>query len=236
MRLKSRQKQVPGGYSYYIPQIPQWRPQAWSSLDSLAQQVLQVRQGNPFLTQKHGWSLDMETITNELDEWNANLQASLGNMNFVVGAEGAPAPKLKAPSQQDLSQLSAVATRARQIWSGVKTLNDWLESGAPEVTQELAETRAKTCVECPLNKAGDFSSWFTAPAASAIKKQLEKLGQRELKTSSDASLNVCEACLCPMKLKVWVPIKFIKTHTSDETLDKLRGGKNCWLISELGNA
>jgi len=237
MRLKDRNRQVPGGYQFYIPTIPNWRPQQWSSLDSLAQQVLAVRQGNPFLTQKHGWSLDLNAITVEIDEFNANYQAQLGNMNFVVGDGGsAPLPKSSQQTAHELSQLSAAARKAKQIWAGVKTLNDFLDSGDKGVPKEQAEARAKVCVACPLNGAGDLTRWFTIPAAGAIKRQLEKLTEMELKTSVDEQLNVCTACLCPNKLAVWTPMKFIKPHLSDDTLDELRKGNACWKLAEISQA
>jgi len=237
MRLKDRNRQVPGGLTYYIPQIPNWRPQQWSSLDSLAQQVLAVRQANPFLTQKHNWSLDLNQILNEVDEMNANYQAQLGNMNFVVGDGGSPPPNPRQPpSQQEVQRLSAVAAKARSIWSGIKTLGAWLESGGEAVDKGTAESRADTCIKCPLNGEGDLSRWFTIPAAGAIQRQLQKLHERELSTSVDGQLNICEACLCPMKLKVWVPVGFIKANTPDETLDKLRAAPACWIPKELAQS
>lgn len=237
MRLKSRERQVPGGFTYYIPQIPAWRPQQWSSLDSLAQQVLAVRQANPFLTQKHGWSLDMNDIINELDSFNANYQAQLGNMNFVVGDGGSPPiPKMNPPSQEAIKSLAAAGAKVRNLWAGIKIGNAWLDSGQPGVDQELAESRAKTCAACPKNVTGEFDRWFTKPAAEAIRLQLEQLHKREMKTTQDENLKICEACDCVNKLKVWTPMTFIKANMADGVMDKLRMAPACWIVSELATA
>lgn len=234
MRLKSREKQIPGGFVYYVPQIPAWRPQPWSSLDSLANQVLTLRQANPFLTQKHGWSLDKNAIVSEIDSFNAAWAAQQGWDSYIIGGGGsAPPNPRQPPSAKDLAQLSAVATKARQIWIGVKTINEWLDAGSPAVAQELAESRAATCVACPQNGKGDFTSWFTTPAAEAIKRQVEKLHDRKLATEQGDKLGVCEICLCPMKVKVFLPIEFIKTHTNDETMDNLRAVSGCWIPKEI---
>ncbi len=231
--LRDRNRQIPGGLLYYCPQIPAWRPQPWSSLDSLADQVIAVRQANPALTQKHGWSLDKNAVLNELDHFNANICVAQGWDNYVIGSEGAPLPKVRPPSNQEIQQLSAVAAKTRLIWAGVKTLGSWLASGEPGVSSELAEHRASVCVACPKNDQGGFDSWFTKPAAAAIEKQLERRQEMGLSTTQDAKLQVCSACLCPLKLKVHTPMKFIKPQLKDETIDKLREAPSCWLIAEL---
>lgn len=237
MRLKSREKFIPNGFVYYVPQIPLWRPQANSSLDSLSQQVLTLRQANPFLTQKHGWSLDLNAILNELDEYNATWCAQNGWDAYISGAGGSPPiPKSSQQTAHELSQLSAAAKKAKQIWAGVKTLNEWLDSGDKGVPKEQAETRAQVCIACPLNGKGDLTRWFTIPAAGAIKRQLQKLTAMDLKVSVEDQLGVCEGCSCPNKLKVWTPMKFIKPHLSDDTLDELRKGKDCWIVAELAQA
>lgn len=237
MRLKDRNRQVPGGYQYYIPQIPAWRPQQWSSLDSLAQQVLAVRQANPFLTQKHGWSLDLNAITVEIDEFNANYQAQLGNMNFVVGDGGSPPiPKTSPPSQEAIKNLVAAGAKVKNLWTGLRTASDWIESGEPAVPAEQSESRSQVCAVCPKNIKSDWSSWFTKPAAMLVQRQIEKLSERKLSTTKDEALGICECCDCVLRVKVHTPLEIIKAHLADEVLDKLRTAPACWIISELAAA
>lgn len=156
-------------------------------------------------------------------------------MDYVdAGGEAAIAiPKPKAPSPSEVEQLNAAAGRARKIWSGVRTISDWIDSGAAPVAQEVADARAAICAKCPKNGQGDFTSWFTAPAAGAIKKQVEKLGDRKLTTPDSDKLNICEVCLCPLKLKVYAPMEFIKPHMADGVLADLRAVPGCWIVKEL---
>ena len=77
----------------------------------------------------------------------------------------------------------------------------------------------------------EFETWFTRPAAEAIKLQLQKLAARKLATTVDSQLNVCTACLCPLKLKVHTPLPFILEHMSANTKAELDA--KCWILSEL---
>lgn len=112
-------------------------------------------------------------------------------------------------------------------------MNDWLDSGTEAVTPIRSESRAAVCAACPVNGKGDFTQWFTQPAADAIKRQLEKVQSRKLSTSQDEKLNICTICLCPLKLKVHTPISFIKTHMSEGVLRDLEKAPACWIIEEL---
>ena len=234
MRLKSRENFIPEGFQYYCPQIPNWRPQPWSSLHSLADQVIELRRGNPFLAQKHGWSLDKAAVLNELDEFNANLCAQMGWTNYIIGNDGgAPIPKHQPPSQQEISKLSAVAAEARNIYAGLRTISEWLDNKGESVAREQANARAAICAGCSKNGMGEFGKWFIAPAAAAVKRMVEKAAERKLTTDYDEKLGICEVCTCSNRVKVHCPIEFIKGHTKDDTLDKLRQVPGCWVVAEI---
>jgi len=83
-----------------------------------------------------------------------------------------------------------------------------------------------------LNGQGDFTQWFTVPAAELIRRRVEKAQGRGLTTPRDDMLNLCLACHCPLKLKVHVPIKWIDRVLSAEQKEKLKGGKDCWILAE----
>jgi len=221
---------------FYSPET-RWRSTPWASFDVIVQEVIAHRRGNPWLMQKFGKSIDQREVENEVDAFIAEVCARMNWTQFIVGTEGtAPPPKQSPPSQTAVKQLAAAGAKVRLIWAGIRTLGEWLDSGGEPVAQPLAESRAATCAACPLNGDGDFSKWFVAPAAAAIKKMVEKAQARKLTTASDAKLGICQGCLCPMKLKVHAPIEFIKGHTSDSTMDALRQGKDCWVIAELAKA
>lgn len=232
-RLKSRQKFIPNGFVFYQPET-KWHSTRMTSFENVVQGLIAHRKANPFLTQKHGWSTDYDEVCEEVDAYNARICERMGWTDFIMAsASSPPPPKFKPLSLLDQKQLGAVAGRVKKIWSGVRTINEWIDSNTDPVDPPLAEARAATCVACPLNGSGDFTKWFTQPASEAIKRQLEKVSNKKLVTSVDDKLGVCEACLCPMKLKVWTPLDYIKPHVSDDVLKELAKGKDCWVLKEL---
>jgi len=237
MRLKSRESQIPEGFVFYEPST-RWRSTPWASFSTIVQEVIAHRRGNPQLTTKFGKSIDQATVENEVDAFNANICAQMGWTKYIIASEGAPpvAPKSSALSAAEASQLAAAGAKVKMIWAGIKTLAEWLDSGTPAVAPELAESRAATCAACPLNGSGDLGQWFVTPTANAIKKQVERLQERKLTTSNDEKLNICTACLCPLKLKVHAPIEIIKNHSVDSALDKMRTAPACWVIAEIAKA
>lgn len=230
-RLNSRQLQIPGGFKFRQPEIS-YQSRPFESFDSIVNSLIAARKGNPHVTQKFGWSTDIATVGNELDSYNARICEMMGWSQYITstGASAPPPPKTIAPQQQ--ASVQSAAGRVSKIWAGVKTLNDWLDSGEPPVAREIAESRAATCAACPRNGTGDFEKWFTRPASETIRKQLEKAHHMNLSTTSDDKIQICEACLCPMKLKVHTPMKFITPHLKPEVMEELKTGLNCWILSE----
>lgn len=238
-RLKSRVRPIPNGLRYAMPEI-NWNSVKvvgkFPSWEVLVNAVVAARAGNPHHREKHGWSLDVETVAGEVDAYNTQICLSQGWNQFVIGGDGGaaprPLPQPRSPEQEKL--LSAAVKKASKIWSGVKTLSSWIDSGQPPVDSVLSESRAKTCLECPLNGPGDFTSWFTVPAAAAIKRQIERLHQKNISGTMDDKLGICTACLCPLVVKTKTPIEFIKNNLSGEAIDEIRKGKDCWILKELG--
>jgi hypothetical protein len=231
-RLKSRQKFIPNGFRFYQPETKWYAPNG-SSFQIIVNALVAHRTANPFLAKQHGWQTDPNAVADEVDEFNARICEQMGWMDYVQEASGgSPPPKFLAPSPSDQSKLAAVAGRVKKIWSGVRTLNDWIDSGDPPVPAEQAEGRAAACAACLKNTPGDFTTWFTQPAADAIKRQQEKLADRKLATSKDELINVCSVCLCPLKLKVHTPLAYINAHLSDPVLRELEQVPGCWMVEE----
>lgn len=228
-RLKNRQREIPFGLKFFQPEIRFQARQA--SFNNIVDQVIAARRANPAMAAKHGWSLDWNTVAEEVDAYNSAICERMGWTEFITQAPAiAPTPKFKALSPLAGQQLSAAAGAAKKVWQGVKTLSDWFDSGEPAVPSAVAEKRAATCAACTLNGKGGFEEWFTKPAAAAIKLQLSKLSERKLSTTVDDKLNVCTACLCPLKLKVHTPLPYISSHMGDETRRALDPG--CWITAE----
>lgn len=233
-RLKDRNKQIPNGYKFVQPETG-WQAQRFASFYSIARDLKNHRLGRPDLVTKHGWRTDAEGVEFDVEQFNVRLCLQHGWGEYLDGLEvgGGLPPKSKTPSQQEVEQVGAAAGRAKKIWSGVRTLNDWIDSGEPPVPAELSTKRATICAACPKNTTGDFTAWFTKPAAGAIQKQIEKLADRKLSTPMDDKINVCDVCLCPLKLKVHTPIAFIRTNINESVLVDLQKTPGCWIPTEL---
>lgn len=229
-RLNNRQLQIPGGYKFYQPETKfQTRP---GSFNNVVDQVIMMRMANAALTRAKQWATDFNSVSNEVDAFNSAICERMGWTTYIsqVASSAAPSPKFKALSPQSESQISAAAGVVKKVWQGVKSLNEWLETKEPAVPSEQAEARAATCAACVLNGKGGLEEWFTKPAAMAIKQQFAMLSERKLSTTLDGKLNVCTACLCPLKLKVHTPLKYISNHMGDETRRAL--DPVCWILKE----
>jgi hypothetical protein len=239
-RLKSRQRSIPYGFRMYIPETKWAAPDG--SFDSVVNNTISHIQAHPELQAK-GWQADYGFIAERVDAYNAAVCRQMGWNDWITEGGGAIAnpfqvtPANPPPPPMDQNKLAAAAASLKKMWVGVKTLNDWIDSGEPAVAPELSAKRAKVCSTCPKNGQGDLTSWFTKPASEAIRKQLEKVQERKLSTPFDDKLNICEVCFCPMKLKAHVPIVAINAHLGDATRAELKAVVNpsggCWMIAEI---
>jgi hypothetical protein len=228
--LKNRQLQIPGGMKFYQPET-KWSPPAFSSFDSIVRNLIDHRKANAVILKNY--PVDTASVEMEVDTFNTRICLQMGWSDYVAGG-GQPDPvPFHHPQPSSPNSLNAVAEKVKLIWAGIRTLDDWLDAGAPLAATDLSASRAATCAACTKNKPGDFTEWFTKPAAEAIKRQIEKAQNLNLTTPSDAQLNTCGVCWCPMKLKVHVPIDFVKKFLTDATLNGLKAVPNCWIPKEL---
>lgn len=227
VRLKNEYQSPIGGWQFVDAPINDEPITVWG-LDELIQNVIFRRKLNP----RFGLSLDEKTVRAEALTQNALRMTSIrGGEHYLIQDDTVPGP---APGSQGFPPLqharrSAVGVKARSIATGVGILLDWLGEGGQPVDLPLAETRAKVCVGCPQNQKGDWLALFTEPVANKIRQQVSIKNEMELKTSVDDELKVCKACLCPLPLKVFVPIEQILKHTSEETKAKL--DPRCWILA-----
>lgn len=231
LRLKSHSQSPPNGFLYVQTQTG-WRseqhvPTSQWDWNLLVRAVQQHRVSNP----KLGLPTDLESIESELDYVNAlRVQNMRGGSTYVTDDERPPPPKSLA--SRLTSQLASVAAGARKVKAGALTLLDWNLSNDPPVEPEHAVSRAGVCVTCPQNGKGDLTRWFTVPAAAQIKKAMAARLGLNLTTPHDENLGVCEACSCPLALKVWPKIEYIKAHMPEEVKADL--DPRCWILKELG--
>lgn len=232
VRLLSRQKQIPNGFRFRQNEI-NWSAPKGASLDVIVRSLIAARAANPAQLRKHNWSLDYNLVMNEVDEYNARLCQIHGWDNYISQPQVPTVPKPSPPDQaRRLKSLGAAAAAAKSLVAGARSLMEWDESGEPAVPAELSEHRAVICTTCPLNEPGDFTKWFTVPAAEIIKRRIEKAQARKLTTPRDEHLHLCTACHCPLKVKVHVPIGWITKRIEPEQMAKLRRAPNCWIPAE----
>lgn len=231
-RLKNRQKSIPFGFRFFQPEI-NFRANRNASFNAIVNALIQARAANPVMLRKNNWSLDYNAVAEEVDAYNAALCQSHGWDEFIVLPQIPTIPKALPPDQpRVVASLKAAAVAARSLVAGARTLLEWIDSNDPAVPAEQSEHRAIVCSTCPKNEAGDFTQWFTRPAAELIKNQIERAQARKLSTPRDGQLNLCTACHCPLKLKVHVPIDWIVKRLAPEQMAQLKQAPACWIPLE----
>lgn len=195
------------------------------SLRVLTEALIAHRKANAHLAKVHHWKMSLEEVELELDQYNAKICLDHGWTDFVAMNVGEPTPPKSLPPLQHLAQ--SVARGVAAVRVGATTLASWFGEGGRPVSKEEGERRAAICAVCPKNGKGDWTRWFTEAASNLIRRQIEFGQSLNLTTSVDPQLNVCEACSCPIKLKVWVDLKHILANTTEETKAKL--DPSCWI-------
>lgn len=232
-RLKDREKQIPGGLTFYEPAL-KWRPPPYSSFHTITQSLIQVRRANPFLAKQHHWSLDYATVADEVDRYNAAICKAHGWNQYIVDD---PLPVMggqAGPFSQAHS--SSLRQSVGRVAAGVSVLADMFGDEGPIQDRDLAAKRALVCAgttpenKCPMNDTGDWTRFFTVPAQAVIRKALGIVKDMDLTTPHDDKLNVCTACGCPLKGKIYARVPHILAHMADS--DRATLPAHCWILTE----
>ena len=220
--MKSRERFPPGGWKFFQPESKFNAPPN-ASFESVVQAIIQHRAGNQYLVQTHGWSVDPETVRNELDNYNATICQQMGWNDYIYTGGPDPAPPKTFPQQQRSSLPEKLA-------AGAETLVEWLGEGGVPVDKTLADKRAAICATCPKNSKDDFTRWFTIPVSEAIRMEIQRKGEMKLETPSDDRLGICSVCTCPMRLKVWTPLHNINNNMPADIKAALP--PHCWVVKQ----
>ena len=78
-----------------------------------------------------------------------------------------------------------------------------------------------------MNVQKGFAEVLTASVVLLVRRQIELKNQMQLRVDGEKSLHICEPCGCVLKLKVHVPISFVKETTDREGLHA-----DCWILKE----
>ena len=221
----SRTQFPSGGWEYYQAETNWTAPTPKSStFDQTVILILSMRQKNPAMTLRTKWAMTIEGVGNDLE---AYTRARLG-----MAPTGQDFPKMSPPAA--IPQLAGAALQAvaevKKRAAGAAFLLEWEESGLPPSSPDISERRAGVCVTCPKNNPEKtLFDYFTVKASEMIRKRFERLFSLGLKTSVDEKLNVCEACLCPLRLKVHSPRELIDKRIKPEQRAELH--PNCWILN-----
>lgn len=234
MQLKDRNKQIPNGLRFYIPELKWNAPGPYASFTRICDAVEGVLKANPGLAQQNNWPSDRTAIENWVDAYNTQLCAQMGWGDYITDGGGASVPKSNPHYlQQTLQSLRAAAAHAKELVVGAKTLGEWIDSGDPAVSRDLSTSRAFICSKCPKNETGDWTKLFTVPAAELIERKMALARERKLSTVYDDQLRFCGVCSCPLQLKVHVPIQWIGKTLTPELMEKFKAGNpSCWILME----
>lgn len=228
LRIKNRRANIPNGYLYVQKEtgfdVSKVMPHTVNDFNAVCMAIRQHRLSNP----QFKLNTSLPAIEAEVEAVNvARIAAMPGAKDVYLMDVGGAQPSFQAAPTQSL-QVAVAAAKA--LSAGAKTILDFEESGDSPVANELATQRAEVCATCPKNETGDLTRFFTIPAATRIKAQLERAHAMKLTTALDDKLNICGACLCPLKLKVHFPLSFIVKHMSNEVRAQL--DLRCWILGE----
>lgn len=182
--------------------------------DASVQAIRKHRQANPAIVAKHQLTTDPIAIGDELELYT---RRRLGIPDMQ--------PTFFQPGRSRLPVgVVAAAVNIKRAAQGTAVVLDWLTSGGKPVAQELAESRAKICSECPKNVEG---SWYTVAPAELIRETLESRSDLRLITKYDAKLKSCDVCKCLNRLKVWCPMEHIANRTNADIMKEFPS--HCWI-------
>lgn len=220
--LKSRETLPPGGWVFRQPET-NWISKFGRTFDETVDDIIKHRSANPRFKLSTDWAavaIELELFT------ELRLRSMRGAESYLTPTDPKPTRPQRPSIVKDAGAVGA--NKKPSVVAGVPVLINWLGSGLHPVAKELAEERAAICANCPQNRPGDWRHWFTEKVASVLKVQMEIKNDMALSTPSDDKLNVCKACVCELKLKVWTPLEHITDHMDDDM--KRRLDERCWIL------
>lgn len=216
----------PGGWQYHQAQT------GWSvptptgyTHDQVVNMIIKHRLSNPAIVAKYSLSTDPGTVSLELIKFQ-QIRGALPPDTI---------PKLTPPPVNPPRLVGAVqdaVAAVKKLAAGGSALYEWEELGYPHVEPSVAASRAATCAICPKNQQGrSLTEYFTVPVAELYNKRFQKLQEMKLSTPDDDKLAVCQACLCPMRTKIWFPNDLLKKRLLPEQKPLLNQiNPRCWQL------
>lgn len=117
--------------------------------------------------------------------------------------------------------------------AGLAILREWLGDDSKPVSTLQACARSVSCVKCEMHRPARWWDTIKHAVATAIKRHLEIKNKVGLRVDLEEELGMCKACGCCVRLKIWVPLKHIEAHQTEDVWNKL--APNCWMLRERAN-
>lgn len=215
MPLRSLSTVIPGGWKY-VQSLPDGSTRTFHSMNlvwDLAKLIADFRQGN---------NLPRATVKEALADIEEYSCARLhDDPQWCL--------KKKAPGVRPAFDRLFASARAA-AGDGRRILVDWLGNGATPVPITVAQARANVCLGCPENRPGHRWLKLSADVVRAIAEQMQTKDAMKMRVAGEEKLHACGICLCPLPLKVHVPLPTILAHTDADTLAAFPN--HCWITTE----
>jgi len=227
MKLKSRDKFIPGEFQAIHPEAGQTAP--WKgSFSEIVRKELDFRSRNPALVEKNGWSLDPDDVADDIDRYNAHRMVAAGYLNFVDLEGESPVQKKTGL----MGKLRNAANAVGNIKTALAIYRDLFGPDGKVIAKEEAERRASVCVACPKNDVtGGLTKYFVKETARELMLVAGMLKDMDVSTSLDDKLGVCQACECPLRAKIFVRNDILKKHIKSDQVAKLH--ESCWIPAAI---
>jgi len=236
MPLKNRQVQVPNGNRFHCP-VTNYTANPYDSFNVICTNWAIAIRANMAKAKAAGLPMTMSDIQTRVDEYLSHICRQNGWFQYLQEVAQQQPPFPRSRPFNGLPPRHTPVQRVANIVVGSKTVVKWLASGAEAMPVELAEKRALVCAGCPVNSKNQpamadkpLSHWFTVPAQAAIQVAVEKAKEMKLSTQFDDRLGVCEACSCPMRLKIWLPFERFYDDMTEQAKNDL--DRDCWIRAE----
>lgn len=111
-----------------------------------------------------------------------------------------------------------------------RTRAEWIGDGGEPLPQDKAQARADRCLHgnggkpCPHNQEMPLFEVLTGAVAKSVIAQLKVKDKMGLRLQQENELHTCDVCLCSLRLKCFVPSKFIHVSFGREELPSY-----CWM-------
>lgn len=237
MRLKSRTKFPPHGFSLLIPEIGMKKPFS-GSFNEVVDRFASIVAKNPTLAQKNNWPTNRQAQEDWIDEREAKRMVAHSWFNFVDLEGESDGIKKKTMAYQSLGRkgmFQSVGAAVDKVRTALSMYHQMFGVDGNVVPVPEAERRAAICLVCPQHDTtGGLQKYFVKEGANELMALFSMLKDKDVKTSVDDKLGICQVCSCAMRAKVFVTSPIIKKNMPLDEISKLP--PNCWIPFAVATA